>query len=203
MTEANQTEHSTAPAPEWQERRGRTPVRPLEWGRDHWDLLSYLETRVVDHQGAIGWESMVISQENWPMLFGARLLSAHHPLPFAPITTGYALRLKPNAQGEPVTLAGHCEVDAMMDLADHELITLTMPRADLRNDCFLKPNGLPIPDSPSPALVTGYAELVLMPYVQVGLTDAGWSISAELRRRRGTRDAYTYDVASKWLKQFA
>lgn len=33
-------------------------VEMARWGRDHWSLLLYLETRCVDHQGTIGFVHM-------------------------------------------------------------------------------------------------------------------------------------------------
>jgi hypothetical protein len=169
-------------APQWQDRDGRAPIGMERWGRDHWSLLGYVETVAVDHHGLIEWARLTLSHRHWPALFQARRKYSHDISYDA--ADRYPLRLKSSPDGDKETAPGQCEGDALMDLLDAGLITLTMPPADLERGVFLKPSGLPVPDSPDPTFVTGMAEWQLMPWAKFGMTPQGLHYSAALRAHK-------------------
>ena len=57
------------------------PIKPEQWGRDHWSLLVYLETVAVDHRGVVGWNNgegfirLSCNPYTHPLLAGPRLSS--------------------------------------------------------------------------------------------------------------------------------
>ncbi|MFH0246428.1 hypothetical protein ACGRHY_29315 [Streptomyces sp. HK10] len=181
----------TASALTWRDRAGRTPVPPERWGRDHWRLLAYVETRTVDHHGLLRWDHLTLSHTNWPSLYAARAWTNRDYSHDAGET--HPLRLRGSADGAPGVLPGHCEADALMDLADAGLITIEMPRPDAGGDYFLKPDGRPLAgqEYPSPRFTTGLAELQLMPFARFRLTDRGRAVADALRAHKAAGGAWS------------
>lgn len=182
-------------APEWQTREGREQITPDRWGKDHWSLLGYVETREVDYDGRIDWRRLTLSARNWPMLYAARDYNAAlgrytGDLGYDDAADRYGLRLR-RINDKPVTLYGHCEADALMDLVDAGLVTLTMPGVSEDGEYFLKPNGRPLDgeDDPRPGLMTGHTEWKLMPWARFRLTELGREVANELRAHKATDGA--------------
>lgn len=157
----------------WHDREGRESFGPLDWGRDHLSMLLYIETRVVDGYGELSWDRLTLSARNWPMLYAAR----RNPYPDGPdAAEKYGLRMKGH------TADDHCEMDAVMDLVMHDLVTVTMPPLSRDGSRYLKPSGYGIADPP-PVPSPGVAvERRLMRWARFGLTDYGWTVSHALRR---------------------
>lgn len=175
--------------PEWQDRPGREHVPPERWGKHHWSLLGFVDSRVVNYHGLLDWDRMQVSQRNWPMLWAARKTSSYG---FGPSKDGaeYGLSLKPDPDGRGIQLEGHCEVDALMDLVDAGLVTLEMPRISPSGKSYLRPDGHALNDPSPHDLVTGHIEWMLMPWAKFGLTEQGWKVSAALRRHKGDDDQF-------------
>ena len=173
---------------EWQARDGRTPIPMEKWGRDHWSLFGYVETCEVDFHGLLDWDLIQVSARNWPMLWNVRSLLARSG---SKDGADYGLRLKLTGDGSLNILKGHCEVDALMDLVDAGLVTITMPKPDKEGDYFLKPNGRPLrgENYVSPKFVTGAAEWELMPWASFRLTTKGREIANRLRAHKANPDA--------------
>lgn len=190
-------------APEWQMREDREQITPDRWGKDHWSLLGYVESVEVEYRGRIDWRRLTLSARNWPMLWAARDMprfAGHEPTPgrFTTPLSGqdaadqYGLRLR-RINNEPVKLYGHCEADALMDLVDAGLVTITMPGVSEDGEYFLKPNGRPLndEDAPRPGLMTGFTEWQLMPWARFRLTEKGREVANELRAHKA-KDGATW-----------
>jgi hypothetical protein len=177
-------------SPEWQAREGREQIAPERWGKDHWSLLGYVENVEVEYSGRITWDRLTLSQRNWPMLWAAR--NRHSSLGGEDAADQYGLRLKP-VGGESVTVYGHCEADALMDMVDARLITIEMPGVSEDGEYFLKPNGRPLNGSydPRPGLMTGHTEWRLMPWARFRLTELGREVANELRAHKA-KDGATW-----------
>lgn len=181
-------------APEWRHREGREQIAPDLWGKDHWSLLGYVENVEVDHKGRIDWRRLTLSERNWPMLYAARdygaALGRYTGLGDEDSADKYGLRLR-RINGEPVTLYGHCEADALMDLVDAGLVTMAMPGVSEDGEYFLKPNGRSLDgeDDPRPGLMTGLTEWQLMPWARFRLTEKGREVANELRAHKATDGA--------------
>jgi hypothetical protein len=175
-------------APEWQAREDREQIAPERWGKDHWSLLGYIENVEVDHHGRITWDRLTLSQKNWPMLWAAR--NPHSSLGGGDAADMYGLRLR-RVNDEPVTLYGHCEADALMDMVEAGLVTITMPGVSEDGEYFLKPSGRPLDgeDDPRPGLMTGHTEWMLMPWARFRLTEKGREIANELRAHKANDGA--------------
>jgi hypothetical protein len=163
---------------EWQMRLARQAVPMRRWGKDHWSLFGFVETREVDHHGLINWKRVVVSARNWPMLYA---LSGFLPNG-QDAADRYGLRLK-GADGGVERVLDLCEVDALMDLVDEGLVTITMPQPDKDGDYFLKPNGRPLmgEEYVSPKFVTAMAEWELMKWASFRLTPKGREVADQLR----------------------
>lgn len=187
--------------PKWLDRTERERVGADRWGKSHWALLGYVDHRVVDAHGLIDWDRIQVSQRHWPMLHAARKTAQYG---FGPSRDGaeYGLRLKPEEGGDrPVLLADHCEVDALMDLVDAGLVTLTMPRVSSTGQSYLRPDGHALSDPTPRDLLTGHVEWLLMPWVKVGLTELGWEVSAALRRHKGNGGRFAEFALPKEMEE--
>jgi hypothetical protein len=170
--------------PRWRDRIGRRRFPCEQWGLDHWSLLAYVEVRVTDHQGAIDWNMLTLSRRNWPELWAAR--NPYETAPAQDAADQYGLRVK-SADGEDELVLGHCEADALMDLVDHGLVTITMPPVSATGQSYLRADGHAL-SHPSPyEPVTGLTEKLLMPWATFGLTERGWFVASQLRKHRGAR----------------
>jgi hypothetical protein len=87
-----------------------------------------------------------------------------------------------------------------MDLVTNDLVVITMPRSDEGGDWFLKPNGQPIEDGPSPKFVTGRAEWELMPWARFSLTAKGRTLTSALREYRQTCEEAAFFGFSDYLE---
>lgn len=187
--ETSELEQLMAQPPEWTDRTNRPKISIDRWGRDHWNLFSYIHSRIAGYSGLLDWRHVGISSSHWPMLWAARVILG----PYASADDYaelYGLRLK-EADDRETVLKGVCEVDALMDMVDAGLITITMPPPDKDGAHFLKPDGSPLrgDDSPSPRFVTGQAEWKLMPWAKFGLTSRGWRVIQAWSEHRGTDGA--------------
>jgi hypothetical protein len=172
-------------APQWRDRVGRTPISMDRWGRDHWSLLMYVESRVTDNHGRIDWSQLTLSRRSWPMLWAER--NPYETVPSEDAADQYGLRLKAS-DGSPITLYGCCMGDALMDLVDAGLVTVEMPPVSPTGQSYLRPDGHALYD-PSPAdRLTGHVEGRLMPWARFGLTDRGWELAGAARRHRANGD---------------
>lgn len=185
MRFARSPEEIAKEGPQWQDRPDRDHTGPHLWGKDHWALLGFVDSRIVNYHGLLDWDHVQVSQRHWPMLWAARK-SVRYGLG-VPSKDGaeYGLRLRPDETGRALLLENHCEVDALMDMADAGLLTITMPPVSSSGQSYLRPDGHALND-PSPRdLVTGHIEWLLMPWAKFGLTERGWQVSAALRRHKG------------------
>ena len=175
--------------PQWQDRPDRQRVPVERWGRSHWGLLGFIDDRVVRWKGLIDWDHVQVSRKHWPMLHAAK---RRMQLGFEASKDGadYGLMLKPDQDGRPGLLEDHCEVDAMMDLADAGLVTIQMPEVSASGQSYLRPDGHALND-PSPLdLLTGQVEWLLMPWAKLGFSELGWGVAAALRRHKGDGGVY-------------
>lgn len=172
---------------EWQDREGRERISPDRWGRDHGQTLVEAAHAVRECKGLMDWTRLTLSKRHWPSLFAAKRY--HAPTGPEDAADKYGLRL-----ANKMKLMGHCEGDALMDLRDAGLITITMPTVSESGDFYLKPNGYPLRgDFPVPQdLPTGYVEQQLMPWAKFGMTDLGWTVVHELDRRTASETAPTW-----------
>ena len=162
--------------PEWRERKDRERIASSRWGKDHWSLFAYVEIMVRTRNGLLDWDSVGISAKNWPMLYNAK---KRPPFSSGDQAEKYGLRLK---GGE--SLKGVCEADALMDLVDAGLVTITMPPLSSTGNSYLRPDGHALND-PSPRQpLTGLVEWMLMPWARFGLTETGWSVGVELAKHK-------------------
>lgn len=169
-------------APQWRDRVGRTPIPMDRWSKDHWSLLVYVEGRVVNKHGLIDWNNLTLSQSHWPMLWAARNQWASPSSEDA--ADKYGLRLR-STEGAIETVKGCCEGDALMDLMDAGLVTVTMPPLSSTGKSYLRPDGHALNDPSPDEPVTGRVEWALMPWARFGLTEQGWELAAAVRRHRG------------------
>lgn len=185
MRFARELEEIAKEGPQWQDRPGRERVGPERWGKSHWALLGYVDERVVNWHGLLNWDEVQVSRKHWPMLYAARRTAQFGLGPFKD-GAEYGLRLKPPGNGDHGhILADHCEADALMDLVDAGLVTVTMPQVSKTGQSYLRPDGHALSD-PSPRdLLTGHVEWMLMPWSKFGLTERGWQVAAALRRHKG------------------
>lgn len=160
------------------------------WGTDHWELLFYVESVVVGDKGRVGWQHLMLSKRNWPTLHAVRS-SCVESFGDTDAADEFGLHLRSGADNEPVVLYGHCEADALMDLVDAGLVTITMPGLSEDGKYFLKPDGhtLDGEDDPRPGFMTGLTEWQLMPWARFGLTGQGRTIANELRAHRSADGA--------------
>lgn len=174
--------------PAWRDRGARKPVGPERWGRDHISVLVLIECRAVDNHGRIDWNHLTISRRNWPMLWMNRSATCRPAEDHADAADKYGLRLRPGtgvgAQKKAPVLLGHCEADAIMDLVDAGLVTITMPPVSQDGEHYLKPNGMVLADPVPAEFPTGRVEWDLMPWARFGLTDLGWTLAHRARRHR-------------------
>ncbi|MFF7198311.1 hypothetical protein ACFZAM_31965 [Streptomyces sp. NPDC008079] len=175
-------------APEWQDRAGRTPIPLADWGRDHWSLLAVVEDCAVNGHGRLQWERLTLSYRHWPTLYAAR---GHISMDGSyDAKDRFPLRLK-RLRGNAREMPGHCEGDALMDLRDHRLITVTMPPVDGSGRYYLRPDGRPLDgeDDPHPGCINAFTSLELMPYARFALTRLGRHYSNALRAHKATDGA--------------
>lgn len=165
--------------PQWRDRANRERFPLQRWGRDHWAILAYVETRATDQDGRIDWNHLTLSRRNWPMLWSAR--NPYETPPAQDAADQYGLLLK-GADGSEENVFGHCEADALMDLVDHGLVVIAMPPVSSTGQSYLRPDGHALSD-PSPyEPVTGRVEWALMPWARFSLTEQGWLVASRLRQ---------------------
>lgn len=172
----------------WRDREGRQRSPHEHWGRDHWDLLAYVETRVTERQGQLDWNHLRLSRRNWPMLWAAR--NPWETPPPEDAADKYDLRLRA-ADGSIEVVKGHCEADALMDLVDQGLVVIEMPPVSSTGQSYLRPDGHALSD-PSPyEPVTGRVEWALMPWARFSLTERGWLAASRLRQHLSVDKDYS------------
>lgn len=153
-----------------------TPRVPLsDYGRDHWSLLLYLESRTVDQKGVLDARHM-------------RTDVARHPLFSSPTpgisgfgNTKYPTRLRNDGR-----LDDHDDWDCLYDLVREGLVQFIQPKAV--EHYFDIPVGArgPIrgPKGGGKLLDLNHPSRSAVP-VQVGLTESGWKVAAQLREYKG------------------
>jgi hypothetical protein len=182
--------------PAWQTRESREQITYDRWGKDHGQALNEVAYAVRQRSGHMDWSKLTISQRNWPSLFAAKGKLRCDSFG-EDAADKYGLRLGLASEG--IRLFGHCQGDALMDLADHGLITITMPPVSDDGEHYLKPNGHPLRDDhPVPAdLPTGFGELQLMPWAKFGMTERGWDVVHTLDRLISVGHAPTWNAFFK------
>jgi hypothetical protein len=165
--------------PEWRDRPDRPKIPHTRWGKDHWSTFAFVEDRVRRYKGGIAWDRVMISRRQWPMLYAAKKTDPGGE----DAAEKYGLRLAPMRHPAIFeTMKGVCEVDALMDLVDEGLVTITMPPLSSTGRSYLRPDGHALND-PTPGVpVTGHVEWLLMPWAQFGLTERGWKVATALAR---------------------
>lgn len=175
-------------SPQWQDREDRERIPHERWAKDHWETFAFVEIMVRTEHGRIDWDRVMVSHRNWPMLYAAK---DRHPMSSQDAAEKYGLRLKvPGYPGETETVKGLCQADAIMDLVDEGLVTLTMPPLSATGNSYMRPDGHALSD-PSPRdLLTGHVEWLLMPWARFGLTDRGWRVGMELAKHKDAGRRY-------------
>lgn len=168
--------------PEWQDRADRQRIPSDLWAKDHWGTFAFLEVMVRTNHGQIDWDRVMISRRNWPSLYAAK---KRPPMSTGDAADVYGLRVKiPGRPGEYDTVLGVCEADAIMDMVDADLVTISMPSVSSTGNSYLRPDGCAL-NEPSPHdLVTGFVEQQLMPWARFSLTDRGWKVGMELAKHK-------------------
>lgn len=91
-----------------------------KFGRDHWSILAYIETRCVDYKGIPDHNHFRCNAKRHPGLPGIQ-----HNLATLPTwKTEYSTRLKGHTQAQPVQVRGHDDWDCAEDLAAAGLIEI-------------------------------------------------------------------------------
>jgi hypothetical protein len=178
------------------------PVPMARWGKDHWTTFAYVETRWVDHAGALSHDQMRCDRQRHPAFYGSK----RRATAFGTDCDGsrYATRLKteqprPDGTWDIAELPGHDDYDCLADAIREGLIEVTMPApaangADLYLDARGKPvrmaDGLPIAVS---GPMTGYVESWLMTAASYSLTARGQVIAGQLRAHMAvTRQSHQF-----------
>lgn len=168
-------------APEWRDRSSRPRIPHVRWGKDHWSLFAYVGYVVREESGRIDWDHVMISRSHWPMLYAAK----KSPPGGEDCAGKYGLRLAPQGHLDTAeVMKGVCEADALMDLVDEGLVTITMPPHSSTGNSYLRPDGHAMIDPSPHQPVTGHVEWLLMPWARFGLTERGWLVGKELAQHR-------------------
>jgi hypothetical protein len=168
------------------------------WGKDHWTVLAFLETRAVDYRGMLDHDRMRCDRGRHPVFY----LAKKRVIAMGTDADGarYPTRLKtpcPREDGAwgTVELPGHDDYDCLADMIREGLLEAVMPQPrqpglDVFLDAYKRPVRLPGSDPLSrvsdgdlirPWFVTGMSEMWLMTAASYTLTDRGLAITAELR----------------------
>ena len=99
------------------------PVTIADFGKDHWGLLAYVETRVVDHKGKLEVASMRCNPDRHPAQVGRRPVGYYW-------SVGHGTRLKGffKEKGQPDLsrqLPQHDDFDCLVDLEENGLLVAT------------------------------------------------------------------------------
>lgn len=180
---------------------GETELVPMSrWGRDHWNVLAYVETRWVDHHGQLNHDQMRVDPDRHPLFASARRLTM-------PGTTKYPTRLKTVETGSDgcygaEELVDHDDYDCLGDAIRLGLVTVVMPTANTDGDVFFDARGRTITDAGGepvhPSFVTGLGEWQLMAAASFQFTEAGQRIAAQLRAHRAvSRNSHQFTPRSE------
>lgn len=90
-------------------------ILPKQFGKDHWALLAYVETRAVDHSGRLDHEHMRINTTTHPLLRNDAYQKSR-PKQWDP---SHSTRLRGNK-----TIDGHDDWDCLDDLDDADLVEI-------------------------------------------------------------------------------
>lgn len=174
--------------PEWQDREDRQHLAHERWAKDHWETFAFVGHCVRTGHGQIDWDRVMVSRRNWPMLYSAK---RRPPLGTEDAAEKYGLRVKSlDHPGEYEVLKGLCQADAIMDMVDEGLVTITMPPTSSTGNSYMRPDRHAL-NEPSPREpVTGHTEWLLMPWARFGLTDRGWTVDMELAKHRDAGGRY-------------
>lgn len=198
-----------APVIEWTPVQGE-PVPESKFGKDHWSLLAYVETRAVDHRGTIEHDHLRCHAQRHPEFFGAGTREA---VAGAVDASRYATRLRGaiidgtgRAHYGVEELADHDDYDCLNDLVAAGLIEVHMPGTD-EEGYYLDGYGRRIspdltpgetrrtrerPGALSENFVTGHLEGILRRYATVSLTERGQRVVGELRAYKAADNANGY-----------
>ena len=98
-------------------------VAIADFGKDHWGLLAYLETVVVDKKGQVDYVCLRCNPVRHPHQFGRRPKSYHWSVAHGTRLKGF---FRPGAQPDlDRQLAQHDDFDCMIDLEENGLIIAT------------------------------------------------------------------------------
>ena len=199
-----------APVIEWTPVQGE-PVPESQFGKDHWSLLAYAETRTVDYRGTIEHDHLRCHARRHPEFFGA---GTRESVAGGVDASDYATRLR----GEAITDESgrahygvleryeHDDYDCLNDLVAAGLIEIHMPGVDEEGH-FLDGYGRRIspdltpgearrtrerPDALTANFVTGHLEGILRRYATVSLTERGQRVAGELRAYKAASNANSY-----------
>lgn len=155
------------------------PIHPDRFGRDHWSMFAYVETRTVDHLGTIGHAHARTHGRRHPVMLQAK---------------GDFLRTL-DGSGYPTILAGgeelpdHDDYDCLDDLIAAGLLEVHMPRLSPGihvEQYYVDAYGRPITDSDDCLItgefVTGFTELWLCAHATFSLTERGVAVASQLRQ---------------------
>jgi hypothetical protein len=166
----------------------REPVPLNRFGRDHWQLLLYVETAAVDHAGLLDADRMRTDRERHPMFFMAGKRAAKG----GNLEGGgrYPTRLKSEQPREDgtwgeVELAGHDDWDALDDMCRVALLWVDMPSVDRGADCYRTARGRAVLSAEGEPVhvgaMTGMVEDWMMAHARFRLTPRGRAVAAALR----------------------
>lgn len=160
------------------------PISEELFGRDHWSTLAYLETRIVDHKGAIEHDHMRCSAKRHPFLVNAGKRSG---VIGGSDGSKYPTRIKVATEMDWVwgvkEVFDHDDYDCVADLIGAGLVEVTMPQPN-SSGVYVDHRGEPIwmgDDLIHDGMVTGIGEAYLQAKATFKLTDRGEAVAGRLR----------------------
>lgn len=159
-------------APEWR----TTSIPPIDmslFGRDHWSTFAYIETRIVDHKGALSHAHMRCHPQRHPVMMHAK---------------GSGMGVADGSDYPTILRGGeeardHDDYDCVDDLIAAGLLEVHMPEVG-PGGFYVNAYGRPATvtgDVIRPEFVTGLNELQLCAHATFSLTERGKQVASDLR----------------------
>ena len=180
------------------------PYIPVEkWGKDHWSMLAYIDTRIVDHHGILDYDHLRINARLHPAA------AAAGPKKSVSYSGGGCSQEYPTLiKGEQtedgkwtvVKIPDHDDINCIIDILQAGFLTCTMPTPVPEKNCFIDAAGHIVREDSSIyvdrgiaasgayipiSLVTGMGEDILSFSASFSLTPTGQAVCAKLREHKG------------------
>jgi hypothetical protein len=181
------TGHEPA-APEWRT-TSNPPIEASRFGRDHWSTFAYIETRIVDHKGALSHAHMRCHADRHPVM----MLAKGSGLGVAD-GSAYPTQLRGGEEARD-----HDDYDCVDDLIAAGLLEVHMPEIAKGyhvESYYINAYGRPITDADGVLItadfVTGLTELHLCAHATFSLTERGKQVASDLRAHKANGNFATF-----------